>query len=500
MTATLAAVAYVWIAQAVAFLLVPRAIPLGRRARALAFWALSAVVVLTLKDTMAILLAVAALMLVLSPLSTVQRAAFYLVAVPAVPVFITVILPFPGINYLTLLTHYKLASLVLLLPVLFSHDRSAETRPTSLTGPSWILIAYVLYTTVLVALPDNFTGGLRVFLDQLLTILVPYLAILIAVRKTEDVDAFFQAFLIASVILAMVALISSAKHWDIYASSASLIAEIRGGTLRINATAGTHSLAFHFAAAILVLEFLKRRLAIGWVQLNLMRVVLFAGMLPTDSRGALGGLAVALAVYIFLSLRNTALRTALFLALASAAVVGVLWLAEGNVNEYDEHGTFIYRQELLKTSIEYVQTHLFFGDRNFLNAPEFQYLRQGQGIIDITNLYLQVALTYGLIGLGLFAGVFVLPPLAMGWALLRASRSADPTGAAETWFRATAVTVAIVAGWLFLVGTTSDVGLSMYLGVVFVALCQALRRVRPVVRVPVAPTAAPQPGNQFATA
>lgn len=499
MGATLAAVAYVWIAQAIAFVLVPRRIPLDQRIRGMAFWVLSALLVLTLNNPMTILLAVGALMLVVAPLSPTQRAAFFLLAVPAVPVFTSALLPFPGINYLTHLTHYKLASAILLLPILFMQVKSEDHRPSSLKGAGWILIVYVLYTMLLVALPSNFTGGLRAFLDQFLLLLLPYFAIVVALRKTDDINAFFYAFLISSLVLAMVSLISSAKHWDIYATFASVMTEIRGGTMRVNATAGTHSLAFHFAAAIVILEFLKRRLAIGWVQLNLMRVILVGGMLPTDSRGALGGLIVALSAYVFLTVRNSALRTVLFLTLVSVSIGGVIWLTQGDVNQYDEHGTFIYRQDLLNTSVEYVLSHPFFGDRNFIDSSAFQHLRQGQGIIDITNLYLQVALTFGLVGLALFASVFVVPPMAMGWTLMRIGGSARSTEE-EAWFQAAAVTVAIVAGWLFLVATTSDVGLSMYLGVVFVALCHALRRVRPVAHARPVHESSPQLANHVATA
>jgi hypothetical protein len=478
MGATLAAVAYIWLAQAIAFLLAPRSSPFSLRVRAGAFWALSAPIVLSLQNPMIILVAVAALLLVLSPLSMLNRTAFFLIAVPAVPVFISVPLPFPGLNYLTDLTHYKLAALIALLPVLFSQD--GNKRPSTLRGAGAFLMIYILYTVTLVGLPSNITGGMRFFLDQLLILALPYFAILFALRKTEDIDTFFQAFLIASLILAMVALVSTAKRWDIYATAASLLIEIRDGTLRINATAGTHSLAFHLAAAIVVLEFLRYRLAIGWVQLNLLRVIFLAGMLTADSRGALGGLLVAGCVYTFLMLRSVALRSSMFLVLAVAAIGGVIWLAEGNVDAYDEHGTFSYRQDLLWTSIDYIMRYPFFGDRHFLQNSAFEHLLQGQGIIDITNLYLQVALTFGLLGLALFSCVFVLPPLATGWVLLRVRRSRPLPAEVETWFRATATTVAIAAGWLFLIATTSDVGLTMHLGVVFAALCNALRRVRPV--------------------
>lgn len=119
----------------------------------------------------------------------------------------------------------------------------------------------------------------------------------------------------------------------------------------------------------------------------------------------------------------------------------------------------------------------------------FDHLLQGQGIIDVTNLYLQVALTFGLVGLALFACVFVLPALSTGLMLFRlrrthlsatSARNSSSISEQETWFRAAAVAVACSAGWLFLVATTSDVGLTVHLGIFFAAACHALKRTCPV--------------------
>jgi hypothetical protein len=485
MGAAVAAVVYIWLAQGAAFLLTPRAIPFALRARAFGFWAITAPLVFVLQNPLTTLFVVAALMLVVAPLAARDRAAFFLVAVPTVPIFISAPLPFPGINYLTELTHLKLAALVILIPVFFS---GGGNNRQGTSGPSIVLIVYVLYTSLLVALSGSITGGLRFFLDQLLIIALPYFAIRYALRKTDDMDAFFQAFLIASLILAIVAIVSRAKGWDIYASAASVIRDLRQGGLRVNATAGTHALAFHLAAAFLILEFLKQRIRIGFIALNAMRALFVAGMLTTGSRGALGALAVAWCIYKFLTLRSAPLRMGLFCLLSVAAIGGSIWLAQGDVGSYDEHGTFSYRQELLWTSFSYIAKYPFFGDRHFLLSGEFDHLLQGQGIIDVTNLYLQVALTFGLTGLALFSCVFMYPALAAGRSVLQVRRSqSSPTiagkrdDAIDDWSSATAVTVAIVAGWLFLIATTSDVGLTLHLGVAFAALCQGLRRLRPIV-------------------
>lgn len=485
MGATLAGVAYIWFAQAVAFLLMPRSIPFATRTRALAFWAIAVVIVLVFQNPLVMLFTAAAMLFVAAPFAPLQRAAFFLIAIPAVPVFIAAPLPFPGINYLTDVTHYKLTCLIVLLPV-FLAGRD-EKQVSMLNGAGAAVLIYSLYATVLVMTSYGITLGLRFMLDQILHVIIPFFAILTVMRKPDDIGVVFQAFLIASLMLTMVALVSTFVRWDIYASASSLIREIRDGTLRINATAGTHSLAFHLAAGVMVLEYLRYRYVIGWVWTNLLRAVLVIGMLTADSRGALGGLIVAYGVYTVFMLRSKALRGLLITGFLVAAIGGIVWLTQGEVDTYDEFGTFSYRQELLRTSIDYIAKYPFFGDRLFIQSGSFDHLIQGQGIIDITNLYLQVALTFGLVGLFLFLCVFLFPALATGRALLKVDRAqvagkpySASTPEAELWFRASAVTVSICSGWLFLVATTSNVGLTPHLGIVFAALCCALRRVRPV--------------------
>lgn len=479
MGATLAGVAYIWFAQAIAFLLMPRSISLALRVRALAFWAIAAVIVLMFQNPLTMLVTAAAILLLVAPLASLERAAFFLVAIPAVPVFITSPLPFPGINYLTDVTHYKLACLLLLVPVFLV--RRNEKSPSVLSGAGTFVLLYAAYASLLITLSYGVTLGLRFGLDQIVLFVIPYFAILMVLQKNEDIESLFRAIVMAALLLAMIALVSRLLSWDIYGNAAAIFPEFRAGSLRINATAGTHSLAFNIAAGFMALEYLRHRNPIGWITLNLIRVVLVAGILTTASRGGMGGLLIAYAVYTLFMLQSGALRGALLFAAIVGSIGGMVWLTQGQVDTYDEFGTFSYRQELLYTSLDYIARYPFFGDRFFLQSGVFDHLIQGQGIVDVTNLYLQVALTFGLVGLVLFFGVFLFPQLATGRTLLGikpALRKAD--SALDDWFRASAITTGVCFGWLFLVSTTSNVGLTPHIGMVFAAMCVALRKLRPL--------------------
>jgi O-antigen ligase len=83
----------------------------------------------------------------------------------------------------------------------------------------------------------------------------------------------------------------------------------------------------------------------------------------------------------------------------------------------------IYRERLSERGWEIVMRHPFFGDQ--FPYPEMEDLRQGEGIIDFVNSYLQVALNYGLIGLSLFLS-FILLGISRIFARTRALMHSDP--------------------------------------------------------------------------
>lgn len=473
MGAPLAAIAYVWLAQAIAFLLMPWSTPLAVRVISIAFWAVAALIIFTVPNPLTALFLAAVALLVLAPLAPVKRAGFFLAVAPAVPIFIFAPLPFPGINYLTDITHYKLAALIVLAPVLLR----SVARPSGVSITAIFLIIYILYTAIVMGAASSLTGGLRFLVDQILIIGVPYFAFHRIIRDQDDIVLLFQYFLVASLMLAVVAIVSLVVNSDMYASFSVFPSEFRGGRLRINTTIGTHALAFHLACALVILEFLKHRIRISRPHLMAIRLLLLAGMVSADSRGALLGLAAGASVYLLIMMKSAAARTLLLSAFLAAGGIGAWWLLQGDVSSYDDYGTFSYRQELLLTSVKYILSHPVFGDPNFVTSGAFGHLVQGQGIIDITNLYLQIGLAYGLLGLTLFSIVFVVPCVAGVLRLLRTERDGDAES--ESWRSALAATLSITVGWLFLIMTTSDVGITLHFGVVFAALSSALRAAQP---------------------
>lgn len=469
----LTALGLAWFATAIAFALWPSTLPLQDRLRAAAMWMGAAAMLFILQDPMSVMLLTAVLMLALAPSGADRKAAFFLVAVPALPTYLTAPVPFPGINFLFNLTPYKAAALVLLLPLLLQR-RDQPQRPVGFSVADACLALYVLHTALTVGDALGSTSGLRSFIEQSIVLALPYIGLRLALRSPSEVETGLKAFLLVSVLLAAVTLLSTLKVWDFYRlyepASVLSIPDFRSGFLRINATANTHSLGFHLAAAVIVLEALKRRLGLNFLQAMTLRAILLGALVFTDSRGAMVALVVGIGVYLLLLIRNRARRAALIACAVAAAGAGAIYLVTADLAAKDPYGTFAYRQELLRTAYAYLLERPWFGDYNFYRSGYFDHLRQGQHIIDVTNLHLQIALHYGLVGLGLFLTV-VLQPIR---SLARIARRAGDGSETPDLARMAAATAGILVGWLFLIATTSDVGLTMHIGIVFAALCRAI--------------------------
>jgi len=60
-----------------------------------------------------------------------------------------------------------------------------------------------------------------------------------------------------------------------------------------------------------------------------------------------------------------------------------------------------------------IQRNPLLGSADYLETPEMESMRQGAGIIDVVNTYLQIALQSGLVGLGIFLLIFSIPLLRL---------------------------------------------------------------------------------------
>jgi len=218
--------------------------------------------------------------------------------------------------------------------------------------------------------------------------------------------------------------------------------------------------------------------------------VLIAGAYATISRGPW---LVAVLVYLSYCLLGplTAAQIARRFVLFGAAGLAVLVSPWGNslmaylpfVGSVDA-GSVTYREELATLSWQLIKQNPFFGSPFVLTQMES--LRQGQGIIDLVNVYASIALFYGCVGLALFLAPF-LHGLGRLILLARAGR-AKHLGEVPV---AAACVASCMIGSLLMLAVGSFGTSTAYLYWVLTAVAAGVATMRPETRASVVPRAEP---------
>ncbi len=349
-----------------------------------------------------------------------QNISFYLLLFAALP-FNYVFPLVPGINVQSS-TLPGLLSLVLLVPVMF-HILTQEAFRFRRIDVAFLLIMLVfmlgnfressLYAfTIPQAIRDN--------IALILTIGVPYFVISRGIRSRESLYRVMMAFLLGGLTLMFLAYIEVIFTWRPYVdlglrmgvvqSVLDTFYEWRGGFLRVSATL-TGPITFGFfltmvlAVALAVMKinrspFILRLLVVG---------LLLGAVFFTGSRGAWIGIGAYLLVYFVQNLRVNVRRMLMIPMLLVGMVAIFAYQSSGghkvegpDLAEADEYGTFEYRADLLRVSLQVIPDHLWFGSRTYRADKRMQTLVQGQGIVDMVNGYVHLAMEWGIVGLGLF--------------------------------------------------------------------------------------------------
>lgn len=330
----------------------------------------------------------------------------------------------PGIGFfsnLFVLSYTRLLALAILLPIFFQLRRS-DAPAFFRTGPDKALAAYLLLSTVLFLRDANLTMGLRHAFYLFTDVFLPYFVISRSLRNLQSYRDAVLSLVLAIMLIALIAVFESTKHWLLYASvNAALDLKSgmtgyigRDGILRAIVTAGQPiALGLLMVAGMGFYLYLQRS-----IQQNFSRrfgmVLLAGGLIAPLSRGPWVG-AVALLVVFAVTGRNP-VRRLISLSLAAMLVFTLASILPGGERVINllpfigstDTANIDYRDRLLTNSMIVIQRSPWFGSTTYRDTPEMEEMRQGEGIIDIVNSYVAIALEYGFVGLGLFVGFFVL--------------------------------------------------------------------------------------------
>ncbi len=457
--------------------------------RILAVWMAAAVFGFLIGNKWLVFALIGVTLFIAAPARPAERVYLYIGAMVAIPISLTLDLPFPGLNYLVSLDYAKMTTIILLGPAFVKNIMSPPPRQLKIIGR--LLIIFVLLTGVMSIRDLPFTSMLRALFDQFLLVIIPYFAISRSLTTQAEIDNAVRALFLSAIILAGIGVFSTLWSWNYYVHLSDRIVEksftdYRNGFLRISATTGATLLGFVMGVAIMtafVFQAAKEYPKIfALAQSCVFGFILFT----TGARGGWLAAALILGSYFLLSKLNKSGRRLLLVSLFAGVVAVIVLVYQDSAFLNDAYGTINYRADLLRTSMRQIAERPFFGSADFLDSARFAHLVQGEGIIDLVNVYIQLSLHYGLVGFSLFVGAHFLA-LHGGLATLSRLPFGRDIGVEAAAVRRTVVLlVASHIGYLAMIATISWVSYVWHYGLVILGLMVAQ------VRVGALPGAAPE--------
>jgi hypothetical protein len=392
-----------------------------------------------------------------------------------------------NINMLFVVNNGRLLSILLLLPILF-WARNLQNRDNGAYSviPDWLLVSYALLLITLECRRSELTNVMRVALQDTLDIIVPYFTFSRAVISLSDLRKVLLGFVIAVIALSLIAPFELVKGWHLYGGVAKawgqeLSITRREGALRAAASAFDGiTLAYVVMVAVGCLLGLAQRINL-WRGSVLFALIAFgAASVATLSRGPWMGIAVL--IFTYLGTGPKAFSNLSKLAIVLVIVVPPLLLTPavdylpfvGSVDAV----TVTYRVRLFDAALTLVERNLWTGSVDYLSTPEMMQMMQGEGIIDLVNTYVQIALISGLVGLALFSGFFSMILIGL-WRVIRihGRRDQEVTNCAR-------ILLALLVAILVTIGTVSSVDFIPYIYWSFAGMSVALIRISSRQRAP----------------
>lgn len=324
------------------------------------------------------------------------------------------------VNYLFALNHPRFITLIVLLPAALAISQKNNFKFTKIWADKFLLL-YILLIFGLGLRDTTLTDALRLLFYSFTDIFLPYFVASRAIKDLSNMRTVLYAFVTSAVVLAFIAIFESGKQWLLYnqlgvaLGTGDSIGNYlgRSGGLRAIASLG-HPIILGYFMTIAIGFYLYLTSTIQNKSIKKIGAILLGlGLFVPLSRGPWVG---ALAMFVtYLALGPSPIKK-----LGTLFIVGIFSLpilamlpGGGKIMELipfvgqTEKGNIEYREQLFENALIVIKNNLFFGSSNYLETPEMQAMIQGEGIVDVVNTYLSVALDTGIVGLSLFVGVFL---------------------------------------------------------------------------------------------
>lgn len=325
------------------------------------------------------------------------------------------------------INYVRVLSLTILLPFFISFKPRLGEPSFGKPSIEKVLFLYILLNTLLFFRGTTFTDAMRYGLYGLTDIFLPYYAASRAIKDFDQLKRVMIAFVLACMVAGAIGAYEFNKSWLLYSALPGALHIDwnmggylgRGESIRALSSLG-HPLVLGFVMMIGLSFYLSIAHSIKSKTLRLAGFgLIFAGLIAPMSRGPWVGTAIMILTFIALG-HNKGKRFTL-LIIAVIITIPALYFTPGGdkiinlipfIGETDKFN-IDYREKLIDRSILIVKKYPLFGVYDARAEPEMADMVQGEGIIDIVNVYLGVALETGLVGLSLFIGFFYMLALSI---------------------------------------------------------------------------------------
>lgn len=346
--------------------------------------------------------------------------ALYFTLLFAVPTFGSEITGLGIINHFLEINYLRLLALTILFPAWWRLRTDLTVPRFGSALPDKLLFGYIVLLFGLQLTADSLTNTLRHGFYSFIDVFLPYYVASRTLRRVEDFREAFTGFVLAALLMAPVAVFEFVHHWLLYGMLDDVLGApwgfsgylSRGESLRALVTTGQPiALGYAMTVALGLFFFLWPRIPVVWRMPSFL--VLVAGIIAPVSRGPWVGAAVMVLVILLASEQSR--RHLLRIGVVAPLAIGALMATPYGDKAFDylpfvgtvDVENVTYRQQLFINSVETIKINPFFGASDFMYTSAMQEMRQGEGIIDLVNTFLAVALSSGLVGLSLFVGVFL---------------------------------------------------------------------------------------------
>jgi hypothetical protein len=394
-----------------------------------------------------------------------NRLALYMGLMLALPRISGSIPGFGIMNELFVVDPLRMLSLFVLLPAYLSLRKQPGVEPFGQLLCDKLLIAMFSLEVVLTLPYRTVPSVLRdsVFYAFTNIFLVYYVASR-SLRTTKAFQDAMGAFVVGALVFCMIVTFEFGRHWLLYSSLDSALGIpavprgylIRSGMLRAEGTA-QQSIVAGYTCAIAIGMFLYVGAQLHKPMLRrLGMLLLIAGSIGAFARAPWVGAGVIILLYVLLG-PSAVSKVSKFLLIVLLSLPVLLSTQYGAViidhlpwiGTVDS-GNVDFRENLAQVAFKVILQNPIFGNFDFATTPEIESLRGSDGIIDLVNTYVMIALKGGFVSLTLFLAVVVAALAGVFVSLLRVDKSDERHALGRALF-------ATLVGALFIMATVSPI-------------------------------------------